>query len=237
MMNAAVAKGDISPPSAGDVNISHMIFADDLMIFSEAKPSDAAGIRQVLDDFATYAGLDLNVAKSQIFFSKNCDRMDISSILGVEEQSLPVRYLGLPLFSGMLKRDMCLPLLDKMRAKLDLWKGRLLSMAGRLELIISTLAAYNIFWSSSLPIPCSVTEEADRICKQFLWGDQEDKKRMHTVSWDMVCRPKNEGGLGIRKASDWVAAGVAKNLWNVISKKDSLWVRWIHGRYLKDTSI
>lgn len=126
------------------------------------------------------------------FLGRNCRKDEITSILGVEEIVFPVRYLGLSLFAGMIKRDMCLPLLDKMRAKLDLWKGRLLSMEGHMELIISTLAAFNIFWASAISIPKSVTEEADKICRQFLWGIKK-KKREGTLllgTWCVVTKKK-----------------------------------------------
>lgn len=110
-------------------------------------------------------------------------------------------------------------------------------MARRVELVIFTLATFNIFWASVIPIPVSVAEEADKICRKFLWGDQEDRRKLHIVYWDMICRPKKEGGLDIRKAYDWVIVGITKNIWNVVCKKDSLWVKWIHGRHLGPTTI
>lgn len=76
----------------------------------------------ILDDFARLTGLELTTSKSQVFLSKSSIAEDVIPFLGVEETSFPMRYLGLPLFAGMIKRDMCLPLLGKMRARLDLWK-------------------------------------------------------------------------------------------------------------------
>lgn len=144
-INVVVSRGDMTLPTACDVTVSHNTFVDDLMIFSEAKTEYAKAIRKILEDFVVVCGLELNAAKSQLFLSKGCKKDEIISTLGVEESSFPVRYLGLPLFSRMIKQDMCLHLLDRMRAKLDLWKGRLLSMAGRMELVILTLVAFNIF--------------------------------------------------------------------------------------------
>ncbi|XP_062104193.1 uncharacterized protein LOC133815357 [Humulus lupulus] len=54
------------------------------------------------------------------------------------------------------------------------------------------------------------------------------------VSWDEVCRPKAEGGLGFRRIKEWNEAAIGKYVWVVASKKDSLWVRWIHAVYIGD---
>lgn len=236
MMNHAVQSGKLTPPCAGNVKASHLIFADDLLIFADAKRTDAEAIKEILSHFEMISGLALNPNKSQIFCNKE-DARDVCDILGVQRANFPVRYLGLPLFAGRIKRSMCLPLLDKMKARLDLWKSRMLSMAGRLELVISTLAAYNIFWAAAIPIPVSVTDEADKICRDFLWGDCAERKKLHTVAWDIICKPKKEGGLGVRKAREWVEAGIATKLWNVVAKKDSLWVKWIHARYLLQQNV
>lgn len=110
-------------------------------------------------------------------------------------------------------------------------------MAGRVELVISTLSAYNIFWTSVFPLPSSVTEMIDKMCQKFIWGDTNEKKRLHLISWDQIFKPRMEGGLGTRSTNDWCEAGTMKNLWSLAAKKDSLWVRWVHGKYLRNESI
>ncbi|GJX09402.1 RNA-directed DNA polymerase, eukaryota, reverse transcriptase zinc-binding domain protein [Tanacetum coccineum] len=57
------------------------------------------------------------------------------------------------------------------------------------------------------------------------------------VSWKLVCRPKKEGGLGIKNLSVWNEVLIAKNLWNIACNKESLWVKWINVVRLKGTSI
>ncbi|KAF3514079.1 hypothetical protein F2Q69_00001793 [Brassica cretica] len=52
---------------------------------------------------------------------------------------LPVRYLGLPLCSKKLSVRDCDSLLAQVRRKLNCWMNRHLSMAGRLQLISSTI--------------------------------------------------------------------------------------------------
>lgn len=66
-----------------------------------------------------------------------------------------------------------------------------------------------------------------------LGGGPEDKRKIHTVSWSIVCAPKEEGGLGVRDTKSIVKACSVLNLWNIAADKQSLWVRWVHGKYLR----
>ncbi|XP_074302950.1 uncharacterized protein LOC141637290 [Silene latifolia] len=52
----------------------------------------------------------------------------------------------------------------------------------------------------------------------------------------MVCTPKNEGGLGLRYSLDWNRATIGKLVWWIYSKRDSLWVKWVHQVYIKGSS-
>lgn len=135
-------------------------------------------------------------------------------------------------FSGCITKSMCSPIMDKMKAKLDCRKMWLLSFAGRTELIISTLSSYRLFWSAAFPIPSSTIKGIESLCMEFLWGDADRRRKIHTVKWDAICLPKKGGGLGIRKVKDLVNAGIILSIWNIAAENESLWVRWVHGKYL-----
>ncbi|GJU26932.1 RNA-directed DNA polymerase, eukaryota, reverse transcriptase zinc-binding domain protein, partial [Tanacetum coccineum] len=57
------------------------------------------------------------------------------------------------------------------------------------------------------------------------------------VSWKSICRPKEQGGLGIKDLQVWNEVLIIKQLWKVISKRDTLWVKWINTESLKGKSI
>lgn len=44
---------------------------------------------------------------------------------------------------------------------------------------------------------------------------------------------KKEGGLRIRNLQLWNLEAVDKIAWHISSKQDSLWVKWVHGVYMK----
>ncbi|XP_073149120.1 uncharacterized protein [Henckelia pumila] len=52
----------------------------------------------------------------------------------------------------------------------------------------------------------------------------------HTLSY-AVCSPINDGGLGLRDLRIWNKTLLAKTLWDIHKKKDSLWIKWINHYY------
>ncbi|KAG4994794.1 hypothetical protein JHK86_031621 [Glycine max] len=48
-------------------------------------------------------------------------------------------------------------------------------------------------------LPRKVLDDIDKVCRNFLWGDIVNGKKIHLVSWDIICSPKFKGGLGLRK--------------------------------------
>jgi hypothetical protein len=57
------------------------------------------------------------------------------------------------------------------------------------------------------------------------------------VAWKDVCKPKREGGLDLMDLVTWNQAAMCKHLWAVVSKADTLFVKWIHEVYIKKRVI
>ena len=103
--------------------ISHLCFADDLMIFSKGDVHSIRMIKNVLTEFQVLSGLYPNPNKSDIFLSGplGAEREQIISILGFREGELPMKYLGVPLISSRLKAVDCKGLVDRITAKVRHW--------------------------------------------------------------------------------------------------------------------
>ena len=71
------------------------------------------------------------------------------------------------------------------------------------------------------------------VCRNFLWSGQVHTSKVPVVAWEIVCQSKKEGGLGITECMRWNEAAIAKYVWNVTSKADNLWVKWVHEIYIK----
>lgn len=58
-------------------------------------------------------------------------------------------------------------------------------------------------------------------------------RKIHALSWDKVCTPKQVGGLGPTEGFKWNKASLGKYLWAMMFKQDSLWLKWVHAIYIK----
>jgi hypothetical protein len=124
--------------------ISHLLFADDLILFAKATSSEANILRLVLDHYCSWSGQAINVLKSSINFSKNTAPTaiaSISSILPYKRTSNSSKYLGLPLFFGKSKMGAFKDILAKVSEKIEGWRAKTLSQAGQTVLIKSVAAS------------------------------------------------------------------------------------------------
>ncbi|XP_059650448.1 uncharacterized protein LOC132296253 [Cornus florida] len=92
-----------------ELKLTHLIFADDLMVFSHASIPSLITIKHASDSFSSLFGLYINHSKSQCFITGVNEQMQSSifSLLGFQEGTLPVKYLGVPLITSMLKANDC----------------------------------------------------------------------------------------------------------------------------------
>jgi len=88
----------IGSGSNGVINISHLLFADDTLVFCRANPDHLHYLRMLFVSFEAVSGLKINLDKSVFVPGDYVDNMDdLAGILGCGVSSLPLKYLGLPL--------------------------------------------------------------------------------------------------------------------------------------------
>jgi hypothetical protein len=88
--------------------------------------------------------------------------------------------------------------MEAMAKRLNSWSGRHLSYGGRLTLINSVLASMPLYFFSFYKAPSCVLKQLVRIQRNFLWGGGSEEKRLCWVKWDIICLPKEQGGLGVK---------------------------------------
>lgn len=147
--------------------------------------------------------------------------------------SFPDVYLGLPLGARYKCVSIWDHLLEKFRRRLALWKRRYLSKGGRVVLIMATLQNLPVYMLSSRIAPVKVVEEIEKMIRLFLWGTREGKRKMHLVSFEGVCLPKDFGGLGIKRVREINLSLLCKWFWRL--KEDGLWVRLLKEKYGTET--
>ncbi|GJR86259.1 RNA-directed DNA polymerase, eukaryota, reverse transcriptase zinc-binding domain protein [Tanacetum coccineum] len=136
----------------------------------------------------------------------------ILAILPFKVGSLHVLYLGVPLVSKQIGINDCKRLIDKIKERVLNWKNKMLTYAGRLQLIASVLSVIHVYWASVFMLLKTVTKDTYRILKGFLWNQGDLKKGSAKVSWKAVCEPKSQGGLGLKDLGEWSEVLMTKHL-------------------------
>lgn len=146
------------------LRITHLSFADDLLVFCHGDCGSVKVIKDSLDEFSGFSGLKANLQKSTIFFGSlsGGEQEMILNIIPFAVGKLPVRYLGVPLITKKISIQDCKPLIDKVRNKVNDWRNKALSYAGRLQLIASVLSSMQIFWASVFLLPKSVINDINK---------------------------------------------------------------------------
>lgn len=134
----------------------------------------------------------------------------ISAESGIKATRDLGKYLGMPILQKRLNKDTFGEILEKVSTRLSGWKGRVLSLAGRITLTKTVLSSLPVHSMSTIMLPKSILSSLDKAARTFVWGSTMDKKKQHLVAWEKVCLPKGEGGLGIRSAKVMNKALVAK---------------------------
>ncbi|KAL2247920.1 UNVERIFIED_CONTAM: putative mitochondrial protein, partial [Sesamum indicum] len=149
--------------SPGRVRVSHLAYADDMMIFTNICRQHMELLRDFLHAYERVSGQRINSAKSSFILSR---------------QAMPLHLLQV------------------------------------------------------IHPPKSVLITIERIFNGFFWGSYNGRRHIHWCSWDKICRPVAEGGLGIRSLAEYVRAFSMK-LWWRFRLKSSLWSEYLHDRYCR----
>lgn len=114
--------------------ISHLFFADNLLLFGKASSEQAQCMKTILADFCNISGQCVNLAKLPMWSSANTSRgvrHSISTAAQVPiEEELEV-YLGVPCLHKRVNRSNYDNIVLKVRSKLAGWKMKTLFRTAR----------------------------------------------------------------------------------------------------------
>ena len=156
----------------------------------------------MLSKFCQSSGQLINFHKSSLTFSKNAsahDRQVVSSVFNITHHDSLVRYLGCLVFQGRPNTKTFLDLVNKTASKLQPWKTKNVSKAGRVALIQANIESMPAHTMQCFQLPSTTTKQIDRISRNFFLKKSNNSSGLPMVSWDKICRPKKVGGLKRRK--------------------------------------
>lgn len=153
--------------------IACAMFADDLILTGTLTTHEVNQFKDTLTNFSSISGLTINNAKSKVWFSANTTEKQkhiFWSELCVQEAGDSETYLGCPVsITGRSSFDY---LIEKFEKRLNSWKARLLTHAGRLILIKAVLESLPIYAMGTITIPARVLAKLTAIMRNFFLGRQ-----------------------------------------------------------------
>ncbi|XP_040999571.1 uncharacterized protein LOC121245775 [Juglans microcarpa x Juglans regia] len=200
LVRHAEACGSLTPMAIGrgPVKVNHLFFANDSLLFCQAKYEKIKCVLNILVLYEKGLGHVLNKDKSAIYFSKNTALMTQQQILqltGVQSISSFEKYLGLPTLVRRKKIASFHSLIDRTWSRVTNWRTKFLSTAGNEILLKAVLQAIPTYAMWMFLIPASITSKLNQILRKFWWGFNEDSSKIQWVNWEYLSGRKDMGGL------------------------------------------
>lgn len=134
--------------SRGGPVVSHLFFADDILLFVEAIEMQVDRALKGINEFSAASGQKVNLSKSSVLFSSNLSEQVMERLntrMGIKRTRDLGKYLGHQILHHGRNNQANKLLLERVQGRLDGWKSRCLSKAGRLTLAKSVINTMGVF--------------------------------------------------------------------------------------------
>lgn len=235
-------KGAISPVHVcrHAPGISHLLFADDTLLFIKAKTEEADVIKEVLSSYESSTGQLINPSKCSIMFGEATPtdvQEAIKASLQVANNSFEDKYLGFPTPEGRVCKGKFQSLQDRIWKRLLQWGDSFLSSGGKEVLIKAVIQAIPVYVMGVFKLPDSVCDDLTRLTRNFWWGADKGVRKTNWKAWDRITRSKGCGGLGFKDYRLFNQALLARQDWRLLDNLDSLCVRVLKAKYFPNGSL
>ncbi|RVW42952.1 hypothetical protein CK203_076318 [Vitis vinifera] len=186
--------------------VSHLLFADDTLVFCDTSQDQMAYLSWLLMWFEAISGLRINLDKSEILPVGRVENLELlAHEVGCKVGRLPTSYLGIPLGANHKSVAVWDGVEERFRKRLAKWKRQFISKGGKMILIRSTLSSMPIYLMSLLRIPRVEEEE-----EEGGWYSKEVREGFGVGFWKDI---RKEGALLQQKVGFSVGNGRRVKFW------------------------
>jgi hypothetical protein len=220
--------------------ISHLLFADDSLLFFKADVGQANKIKDVLDVYASSTGQLINPAKCSVMFGESCpveQRAAVKTCLQITKETFETKYLGLPTPDGRMHKGKFVSLQAKLAKCLVEWEDNHKSQSAKEVLIKSVAQALTVYVMGVFKLPMAMCDELTKMIRRYWWGAENGKRKTHWLGWDSMLRPKSQGGVGFRDMRLFNHALLARQAWRLIQYPETLCAQLLKAKYYPSGSL
>ena len=159
---------------------SHLLFADDCLVFTQATTDGAQRLQDVLEQYRMGSGQMVNKNKSAIFFSGNADEAMKTAVhqnTEIPTEALMERYLGLHTAVGRSSDQHFDHIVATIKKLVTSWAPKLLNSAGREVLIKSICQAIPTYSMSCFTLSKKLCKKIIAAIARVWWGEMRPKGR------------------------------------------------------------
>jgi hypothetical protein len=157
-------------------SISHLLFADDTMLFMDVSEEQTVAVNQTLRCYEQCMRQLINLGKCSLMFGVDFTQQAkdrVAEILQVSNVAVEEKYLGLPTLQGHMDKNKFKSTKERLSKRFLSWVEWYMSLGAKEVLIKSIAQAIATYVMGIFKLPSMLCEEMEQMIRYFWWGEEK----------------------------------------------------------------